>query len=235
MKSPSKAGQVQSMFDRLAPSYDRMNRIIALGQDVRWRRFVIECAELTAAERVLDLASGTGDIALAIKQSYPSVDVVAGDFSLGMLEVGRERPGGLDLRWIACDAMNLPFADASFDAVCFAFLLRNVDDIDVALSEIHRVLKPGGRAVCLDTCPPRGPFAFLTKSYLRFGLPALGRMIARDGAAYSYLSESTLGFRKPEEVREDFQRAGFLAVTYRRFMLGTIAVHWGYKPEAAEN
>ena len=230
----TKAENVRRMFDGLAPRYDLMNRMMTLGRDQAWRRFVVDRAQISQNGVFLDLASGTGDIAFEVKKRYPAVEVVAGDFSLGMLERGRIRPGGAAITWVACDAMNLPFGDAVFDGVTFGYLLRNVEDIDRTLAEVLRILKPGGRVVCLDTSPPpRGLLRPFVRCYLKYGLPLLGRMIAGQSSAYAYLSQSTLGFEEPEQLRTRFQQSGFQAVEYRRFMFGTIAVHWCQKPATA--
>jgi len=227
-----KPARVRALFDRLAPRYDLMNRVMTLGQDQRWRRFVARRAEAVGEARVLDLAAGTGDIAFEVKRRWPEADVVAADFSINMLLHGRRRPHGERVRWIACDAMNLPFPDGWFDAVVFGYLLRNVGDIDRTLREAWRALKPGGRIVCLDTSPPpRGPLRPLIRLYLRRGLPLLGRMLARDADAYDYLCQSTLEFETPEALAARFVHAGFAEVEWRRFMFGTVAVHWARKPK----
>jgi demethylmenaquinone methyltransferase / 2-methoxy-6-polyprenyl-1,4-benzoquinol methylase len=225
------SSQIREMFDGLAPNYDRMNRVMTLGQDQRWRRFVVERAKLGPGSLVLDLASGTGDIAHELERRYPGIQVVAGDFSLGMLSQGMRRKCGERVAWVACDALALPFADASFDAVTFGYLLRNVLSIEDALGEVLRVLKPGGRVVCLDTMPPPPsllrPFMAL---YLKHGLPILGRLLAGGGQAYRYLSDSTLAFKDPDALAACFTRAGFVEVGFRTFMFRTIAVHWAEKP-----
>lgn len=224
------SAQIREMFDGLAPSYDRMNRVMTLGQDQRWRRFLVDRAQLGADAQVLDLASGTGDIAFEIERRFPGIRVVAGDFSLGMLSQGKRRSRGNRVAWVACDALALPFADASFDAVTFGYLLRNVSSIDQALAEIMRVLKPGGRAVCLDTMPPPpSPMRPLLALYLKLGLPILGRLLAGGAGAYRYLSDSTLAFKDPETLAANFRQAGFSEVAYRTFMFRTIAVHWAEK------
>ena len=223
----SKGSQVRTMFDQLAPRYDLMNRVMTLGQDMRWRRFVVDKAHLNNGDRVLDLASGTGDIAFEVKSRYPDSRVFAADFSLGMLHQGKRRKGGDSLVWVACDAQHLPFEDHSFDAVTFGYLLRNVESIPVALKEINRVLKPGGRVVCLDTMPPpAGLMAPFVRLYLKYGLPILGRLIAGDTGSYTYLSDSTLGFQEPKALARLFEEAGFQATHWRTYMFQTIAVHW---------
>ena len=228
----SKGNRVRVMFDELAPHYDLMNRIMTLGQDQRWRRYVVKQADLKSGARVLDLASGTGDIAFEVLRKVPDADVIAGDFSLGMMQKGRARPNGERLRWVGCDAMKLPFADASFDAVTFGYLLRNVEDIDITLRECFRVVKPGGRVICLDTMPPRGVTAPFVRAYCSLALPLLGRIFAGNPDAYIYLSGSTMDFHDPETLAEMFRRNGFSEVSFRTFMFRTVAVHQARRPIA---
>lgn len=229
MSGAGKGAQVQSMFDRIAPRYDLMNRLMTFGQDQRWRRFVVDKAKAHQNGAFLDLASGTGDIAFEMRRRNSESKVVAGDFSEGMLEMGKARPLGDTISWVVCDAMNLPFSPETFDAVTFGYLLRNVESIEIALKETARVLKPGGRVVCLDTTPPKGFMKPFVNGYLKLALPLLGKLIAGDASAYSYLSQSTLAFETPEELQAAFQAAGFKNVQFKTFMLGTIAVHWGEK------
>jgi len=230
-----KSGRVRVMFGALAPSYDLMNRVMTFGRYQYWRRFVVRRAALPPAARVLDLASGTGDIAFEIKRRHPDAAVTAADFAVNMLEVGKRRPGGAAIEWRACDAADLPFPDACFEAVTFGYLLRNVEDVARVLAEVRRVLVPGGRVVCLDTSPPSGPLRPFLCAYLKYVLPFLGRLVARNPEAYTYLSASTLGFREPQRLAADFSDAGFVDVCYRRFMFGTIAVHWADKPDATRS
>jgi len=229
MNGPGKGAQVQSMFDRIAPRYDLMNKLMTFGQDQRWRRFVVDKAAVEAGNAFLDLASGTGDIAFEIRRRNLEAEITAGDFSQGMLEMGKTRPQGETLSWVQCDAMSLPFAEEHFDGVTFGYLLRNVENIPKALQEVRRVLKPGGRVVCLDTTPPRGFFKPFINAYLKLALPILGKLIAGDASAYSYLSQSTLTFETPQDLQAAFEEAGFTRVKYRTFMMGSIAVHWGEK------
>jgi demethylmenaquinone methyltransferase/2-methoxy-6-polyprenyl-1,4-benzoquinol methylase len=225
-----KAEGVQAMFDAIAGRYDLMNRLMTLGQDQRWRRFVVQRAGDPGRGAVLDLACGTGDIAALFCRVAPQSRVLAADFSLNMLARGRRRFQELPICWQACDANQLPFRDQSFAAVTFGYLLRNVDDALQVLIEVRRVLADGGRVVCLDTTPPRkGPLLPFIRFYLQVVVPVLGRFIARDKAAYAYLTGSTMGFYEAEELAALFRRAGFASVGYRRFMFGTIGVHWGEK------
>jgi demethylmenaquinone methyltransferase/2-methoxy-6-polyprenyl-1,4-benzoquinol methylase len=218
------------MFDAIAGRYDLMNRVMTMGQDQKWRRFVIKMAGDPGNSLVLDLACGTGDIAALMCQMHPGTGVVGGDFSGNMLETARRRFPMLPISWQACDANCLPFADSVFTAVTFGYLLRNVDDPLTVLQEVHRVLKPGGRVVCLDTTPPKRNLLYpFIRLYFRFGIPLLGKMIASDKAAYAYLTGSTMGFAAADELADVFRKAGFVQVGYKKFMMGTIGVHWGSK------
>lgn len=230
LQGSARAAYVQAMFDRIAGRYNLMNRLMTGGQDLRWRRFVIEQARLNPGDRMLDLATGTGDIAFEAVQQVPGVQAVGADFSLGMMRVGKALPPGALIEWAGADALNLPFPNASFDAVTSGYLMRNVIDIPRALAEQMRVLKPGGRIVILDTSPPPPslvrPFIQL---HLRYGIPLLGRLVSGNADAYTYLPESTQAFKTPDELADLMRAAGMRAVGYRTFMFGTMAVHWGEK------
>lgn len=221
---------VQKMFDDIAGRYDLMNRVMTFGQDQRWRRFVVSQTGKPFQGTTLDLATGTGDIAALTEQTFPGATVLGADFSLNMLKEARRRFAERNIQWQACDANSLPFADNSFDAVTFGYLLRNVDEALLVLQEVHRVLKPEGRVVCLDTTPPEKNLLYpFIRFYLRFGIPILGRMLADDEAAYAYLTGSTMDFYSAEELADLFVEAGFTDVGFKKFMFGTIGVHWGSK------
>jgi demethylmenaquinone methyltransferase/2-methoxy-6-polyprenyl-1,4-benzoquinol methylase len=224
---------VRAMFDRIAERYGLMNALMTCGRDRVWRRAVVFAAALPAGGRLLDLASGTGDIAFEALQRDATVRITAADFSLEMMRVGRRRLGGTRIDWCAADALALPFADASFDAVTSGYLLRNVADRVGAFREQARVVRPGGCVVCLDTSPPPdSPLRPLVRLYLRRIIPLLGRLIAGERSAYAYLSASTEGFKAPEELAAIMRAAGLVEVRFQRFMAGTIAVHVGTRPTA---
>ncbi|THB78593.1 MAG: bifunctional demethylmenaquinone methyltransferase/2-methoxy-6-polyprenyl-1,4-benzoquinol methylase UbiE [Desulfobulbaceae bacterium] len=225
----SKAHGVKKMFDSIAARYDIMNRVMTLGQDQRWRRFAVDKANIPESGTVLDLACGTGDIAALVSQEYPSSYVVGADFSTNMLrEAGRRF--GQQISWLVCDANELPYKDDRFDAVTFGYLLRNVDDSLKVLREVYRVLKTGGMVVCLDTTPPEKNILYpFIRLHLHYGIPLLGKMIARDEDAYGYLIESTMDFHQAETLADIFKAAGFRGVGYKKFMMGTIGIHWGMK------
>ncbi|KJR99368.1 MAG: ubiquinone biosynthesis protein UbiE [Desulfobulbaceae bacterium BRH_c16a] len=227
----SKEPGVRKMFDAIAHRYDLMNRVMTMGQDQRWRKFVVKTAGDPGNGWTLDLATGTGDIAALMCATHPPAKVVGGDFSLNMLKEAKRRFSGQKIVWHACDANCLPFSEDSFSSVTFGYLLRNVDDAGRVLREVHRVLRPGGRVVCLDTTPPARNLLYpFVRLYFRYGIPVLGKLIADDEAAYSYLTGSTMDFYKAEELADLFAASGFTKVGFKKFMFGTIGVHWGEKP-----
>ena len=224
---------VRGMFNRIAGRYDLLNRVISGGQDMKWRRFAVEMADLPAEGALLDIAAGTGDIAFEALKRQPAALVIGADFAQEMMRVGKSRsPLGRRVAWTGADALSLPFADDSFDAVASGYLMRNVVDIPRALAEQWRVLKPGGRIVILDTSPPpQTALRPLILLHLKFGVPLLGRLIGGGSAgdAYRYLPQSTQAFKTPEELKALVSQAGFSEVRFERFMFGAMAVHWGVK------
>ena len=226
----SKGPGVQKMFDAIAGRYDLINRVMTLGQDQKWRRFVVKTAGDPGAGVSLNLATGTGDIGALMLDMHPRTRVVGADFSLNMLKEAKKRFAAKSISWQACDANMLPFGDDTFESVTFGYLLRNLDDAGRVIKEVHRVLKPGGKVVCLDTTPPDRNILYpLVRFYFRFGIPVLGRLIADDAAAYAYLTGSTMDFYNADQLAQLFAEGGFTRVGYKKFMLGTIAVHWGEK------
>jgi demethylmenaquinone methyltransferase/2-methoxy-6-polyprenyl-1,4-benzoquinol methylase len=225
-----KALFVRALFGRIADRYDRMNRIMTLGFDQVWRRRAVAVAAPPPEGRFLDLGSGTGGLALAARAKFPRLTVVAADFTSEMMAVGRRAPGGRTVSWCAADAMALPFADESFDAVASGYLMRNVVAVGRVFGEQFRVLRPGGRVVCLDTTPPRGLTAPLVDLYFSRVIPNMGSLIGRDRKAYTYLPESTRAFARPAQLAAELRKAGFVRVAWRTFMFGTMALHLGFKP-----
>lgn len=232
MTTTDDKSHVQAMFGRIARRYDRMNRVMTLGQDISWRKFLVQQAQISPQSIVLDLASGTGDIAFEIRKQYPQATIVAADFALPMMQVGQKRPTGDAVEWLGATAMQLPFPDNSFDAIVSGFLFRNVPDVSVALEEQFRVVKPGGRVVTLDTTPPQNPILkpFITL-YFKTVVPLLGWLITGEAGAYTYLSGSTLNFKTAEDLATLFSNAGFEDVNFKRMMFGTVAVHSSTKPD----
>jgi len=225
-----RARYVQSMFGRIAGRYDLMNRLMTGGQDARWRRLVIDLAQLPPGGRLADLGTGTGDLALEALSRDPAARAVGGDFTLEMMRVGRKRAAGSRVRWLGVDALNLPLPAGVFDAVTSGYLMRNVADVGRALAEQYRVLRPGGRVVCLDTTPPprtRSVLRPFINFHLHVIIPALGRLVAGASDAYTYLPDSTERFLSAEQLAERFTAAGFREVHFKRLMFGTMAIHWG--------
>ena len=231
LQGRERGAHVQAMFGRIARRYDRMNRLMTFGRDGAWRRYVVQQAALAPGSRLLDLGSGTGDIALEALRRIDRISAVGADFTLEMMRVGRGRQGGADVRWCGADALRLPFPDATFDAVASGYLARNVADALTTFKEQRRVVRPGGRVVCLDTSPPpRNLLQPFILFYLRVVIPLLGRLIARDSSAYRYLPDSTQQFKTPDKLAVIMREAGLTDVRYRRFMFGTMAVHVGTRP-----
>lgn len=218
---------VQDMFTRIAHRYDLMNRLMTAGQDVRWREQVIQQAKLKSNARLLDLGAGTGDLAREVLKQHPKAQVVAADFTLEMMRVG-QLSGSLP--WSAADALDLPFGDNTFDAVVSGFLMRNVGDIQGALKEQYRMLKPGGRIVILDTTKPKrnlfSPFIWL---HMHVVIPLLGGLLSGFKDAYSYLPDSTEEFINAKEMAVRMAAVGFKRINFEVLMFGTIAIHWGEK------
>lgn len=222
-----RAVYVQNMFSRIAGRYDLMNRLMTAGQDIRWRKQVIRRAQLKNDSCLLDIGTGTGDLAREALAQYPQSKVIAADFTLEMMRVGKKN-GVLDFS--SADTLLLPFEDETFDALVSGFLMRNVVDLPQALQEQYRVLKKGGRVVILDTTRPRknilSPLIWL---HMHLVIPLLGRLLTGSGEAYRYLPETTEGFLAAEDLASRLASAGFQNIRFQRFMFGTIAIHWAHK------
>jgi len=222
-----RAAYVQNMFTQIAKRYDLMNRLMTGFQDVRWRRQVIRLARLTNNASLLDLGTGTGDLAREAVLQFPRAKVTAVDFTLEMMRVGQKTS---PLNFSSADALHLPFNDSIFDAVISGFLMRNVIDLQKGIDEQFRVLKKGGRIVILDTTRPKknvlSPFIWL---HMHFIIPVLGRLLTGVGEAYRYLPETTEGFVTAEEMASHMASSGFIQIGFKRLMFGTIAIHWGEK------
>jgi len=235
----SHGASVRRMFARIAPRYDQMNRLMSGGQDLRWRRLAVQAAGLRPDDRLLDVAAGTGDMVFLAQTLVPDLHVVAADFSLEMMQVGRGRAdsirrdgnGARPEAWTGADTYALPFAGATFDAVTSAFLLRNLTQPLAGLREQVRVLKPGGRLVMLDATPPPDNWLRpLVQLYLNRFVPLLGGLVAGQPDAYRYLPDSIANFVRPEAIVQLFRQAGLRHVYHRVFMLGTAAMVVGVKP-----
>jgi demethylmenaquinone methyltransferase / 2-methoxy-6-polyprenyl-1,4-benzoquinol methylase len=214
--------EVAAMFDDVAARYDVTNDVLSLGQDRLWRRAVVRAVDAQPGERILDLAAGTGTSAEPF--AALGATVVPCDFSLGMLDVGkRRRP---DLPFVAGDALRLPFADQSFDAVTMSFGLRNVANPDLALRELHRVTRPGGRLViCEFSFPTWRPWRTVYVEYLMRLLPRVARAVSSDPQAYVYLAESIRAWPDQRALAAQIQRADWRKVGWRNLSGGIVALH----------
>ena len=210
---------VRRMFDRIAPVYDVMNRVMTAGLDRRWRRETVR-ETVSPGDRVLDAACGTGD--LAIEASRAGARVVGLDFSEAMLE--RARRKGPQLEWVQGDLLALPYGEGEFDAATVGFGIRNVADLEAGLRELRRVVRPGGRVGILEITRPHGTLRVFYSLWFDRVVPLLGRVLP-GGEAYTYLPASVRRFPGPEELAAAMRGAGFEDVRYRLFAGGIVALH----------
>ena len=213
---------VRRMFDRIAPVYDAMNRLMTAGLDRRWRRETV-AAVVRPGAAVLDACCGTGDLALEAQRAGAG-RVVGLDFSDRMLERARAKSDSVD--WVSGDLLALPFPDRSFDAATVGFGVRNVEDLPRALRELRRVLRPGGRLGVLEITRPRGPLRTFYSLWFDHVVPLIGKVLP-GGAAYTYLPASVKRFPGPDELAQALRDAGFASVSYRLFAGGIVALHLG--------
>jgi demethylmenaquinone methyltransferase/2-methoxy-6-polyprenyl-1,4-benzoquinol methylase len=229
--SDSKKEQVARMFDGISGRYDLLNRLLSMGIDIRWRRVALRMLrERGIPGRVLDVATGTADLALALAADLPEAEVIGVDLSEGMLGVGRQKVerNGLRsrVRLEQADAENLPFEDGSFDAVTVAFGVRNFENLDKGLGELQRVLRPGGHLMVLEFSRPTSPLVKgLMNLYSRSLMPALGGWLSNDRAAYAYLPASVQVFPEGDAFEERLQRAGLQPLRQRRLSMGISSVY----------
>ena len=220
---------VRRMFDRIAPRYDLLNRLMTAGLDRRWRALAADVAEVRPGGRVLDCCTGTGDLALELARRVgPQGEVTALDFSEEMLVRARDkaRHAPAPIRIVAGDALALPFEDDAFEAATVAFGVRNLDDLDRGLAEMARVVRPGGRVVILEITTPRRLRRFYAM-WFDHVVPQLGRLVARDRAAYTYLPASVRRFPGPPELAARMSTAGLRDIGWRRLAGGIVALHHG--------
>jgi demethylmenaquinone methyltransferase/2-methoxy-6-polyprenyl-1,4-benzoquinol methylase len=224
--------EVAAMFDGVSRRYDVTNTVLSGGLDRRWRRQTRRAVDPGPGQFVLDLAAGTGVSTAELARS--GARAVACDFSLGMLSAGRRRADRRRLPFVAGDALRLPFADESFDAVTISFGLRNVADVDLALRELSRVTRPGGKlVVCEFSRPTFGPFRWVYLNYLMRGLPWVARRVASNADAYVYLAESIRGWPDQAALARRINAAGWRSARWRNLTGGIVALHRATKPAAA--
>lgn len=213
------------MFDAVAPTYDRTNDVLSLGQDRIWRNKVRSAVAAESGQSILDLAAGTGTSSVSFLK--PGVRVVASDFSEGMLAEGRKRHPQLE--FVYADATNLPFKDGEFHATTISFGLRNVVDVPKALSEMHRVTKPGGRIVICEFSKVAAPLRPLYALYLKVFMPIVAKLATVNPAAYDYLGESIAAWPNQQKLAAMISEAGFERVTFKNLSFGVVAIHVGFK------
>lgn len=226
----SKGEQVEQMFDSIAPAYDFMNRAMTLGIDRLWRRKAVKMVAAGNPRRILDVATGTGDLAIALARAIGEASVIGADLSEGMIKVGREKVSraGLDGRITlqAADCLALPFANGEFDALTVAYGVRNFADIPAGLREMHRVIKPGGMVCIVELSTPVNPLVKpFYRLYTRGIIPALGRLVSKDSRAYSYLPESIAAVPQREHMCRLMEEAGFSAAAFRPLTFGVCTIY----------
>jgi demethylmenaquinone methyltransferase / 2-methoxy-6-polyprenyl-1,4-benzoquinol methylase len=228
-----RAAYVERMFTRIAPGYDRMNRIITAGMDQRWRAYTVAAAAPPAHGRALDIGAGTGDLLAELAAWMLDGLAVGVDFTVPMMHAGLSKLDSYGERaaFIGGDALCLPFPDATFDAITTGFTMRNVADIPGAFREIWRVARPGCVVACLEVARPRNPVLRLGHQfYFERIVPLLARALGADATAYTYLPQSARQFPPPEVLARIMRQAGWEAVHYKLLGLGAVAVHSGIKP-----
>lgn len=224
-----KKQQVEQMFDTISGNYDSLNRMISLGTDQGWRRKVLKMVSDTNPDSILDIATGTGDLAILLSKSNAK-RIVGLDLSTGMLEVGKTKVNALGLQnkieMIQGDSENLPFQDNTFDAITVAFGIRNFENLEKGLSEILRVLKPNGIFVILETSvPTKFPFKQGYNFYMKTFMPLMGKVFSKDQKAYEYLSESAKNFPYGEKLNAILQKVGFKNVKHNPQTMGVATIY----------
>lgn len=227
-----KARRVRSVFDSVAPKYDVMNDLMSMGLHRAWKAYTVLVANVKEGQQVLDIAGGTGDLAMAFAPKVGTTGrVVHTDINEAMLREGRNRliDAGVNLPTLVCDAEHLPFGDAHFDVVTVAFGLRNMTHKDNALREMNRVLKPGGKLLVLEFSKVAKPLEKLYDWYSFKVLPKIGKLVANDDASYQYLAESIRMHPSQEELKTLMKNTGFGHVDYHNMSGGVVALHVGIK------
>ncbi|SNR48001.1 demethylmenaquinone methyltransferase / 2-methoxy-6-polyprenyl-1,4-benzoquinol methylase [Lutibacter agarilyticus] len=224
-----KKEQVTKMFDTISKEYDNLNRVISFGIDIKWRNKVVEIVGNTAPETVLDIATGTGDLAISLTKTSAK-KIVGLDISDGMLEVGRTKINKLQLNnkieMVLADSEELPLEANSFDAITVAFGVRNFENLEKGLGEIYRVLKPGGTFVVLETSvPTKTPYKQGYRFYSTKILPTIGRVFSKDKVAYKYLSDSAASFPYGEAFNNILQKTGFIAIENKPQTFGVATIY----------
>ena len=227
--SKGKKEQVATMFDNISANYDGLNRVISFGIDISWRKKVVQLVSKNNPKQILDIATGTGDLAIMMSQLNPD-KIIGLDISAGMLDVGKRKIANVNLSdkidMVVGDSENMHFDDNTFDSITVSFGVRNFANLDKGLTEIKRVLKPGGTFVVLETSnPTKFPFKQGYKFYTTYILPFIGKIFSRDKAAYSYLCESANIFPFGEAFDNILQKNGFINTEYRPVTFGVATIY----------
>lgn len=228
----TKEEKVHHVFEKIYNNYDKMNSVISFQQHIRWRSDTMKRMDVQKGSKALDVCCGTADWTIALAEAVGLEGEVIGlDFSKNMLKIGEEKVQGLkQVKLVHGNAMELPFPDNSFDYVTVGFGLRNVPDVMTVLKEMHRVVKPGGQVVCLETSQPTLiGYKQLYYFYFRFVMPLFGKLFAKSYKEYSWLQESARNFPGMKELANMFEQAGLKNVTYKAYTGGVAAVHIGFK------
>lgn len=230
----SKTSQIEQMFDSIAHSYDKLNMTLSMGIDRSWRRRALKTLSSYAPKKILDVATGTGDLAILAARRLNPAQVIGIDLSEGMLAIGRQKVKEAQLE--ACirmecqDCLNLQFPDNSFDAITVAFGVRNFEELEKGYTEMYRVLKPGGVLLVLELSTPRYfPMKQLYNIYSSTVIPFLGKRLSQDKEAYDYLNKSVKAVPQGEEMASIFRKVGFKDVCFNRYTFGICTNYWGTK------
>ncbi|MET3731059.1 demethylmenaquinone methyltransferase/2-methoxy-6-polyprenyl-1,4-benzoquinol methylase [Moheibacter stercoris] len=229
----SKKKQVEQMFDNISDNYDLLNRILSMGIDVSWRKKVVKSVQKAKPSTILDIATGTGDLAIAMAKATDA-KITGFDLSAGMLEVGRKKVSEQNLanriEMIQGDAENMPFADHSFDVITVAFGVRNFENLSKGLDEIYRVLKPGGKFIILEFSQPESfPMKQLYAFYSKNILPKIGKQISKDQSAYTYLPDSVKAFPYGEKMKNILKSSNFVQPFDKKLTFGIASIYESLK------
>lgn len=226
-----KGAQVEQMFDNIAPTYDLLNHLLSLGIDRHWRRAALESLRPYAPQHMLDMATGTGDFAILAHHMLRPATLLGADLSEGMLEVARQKAAGIEgMTFEKHDCMALALPDDTFDAATVAYGVRNFPDLERGLAELRRVLKPGGRLVIIELTSPRAfPMKQLFWIYSHVVMPLIGRLISRDGSAYTYLPATMEAFPQGEVMQQILSKVGFRDVRFKRYTFGLSTLYTAEK------
>ncbi|MCH5328076.1 MAG: bifunctional demethylmenaquinone methyltransferase/2-methoxy-6-polyprenyl-1,4-benzoquinol methylase UbiE [Coprobacter sp.] len=229
-----KSVQIRQMFDAIAPSYDLLNRTMTWGIDRRWRKTAVKMLRTHAPEQILDIATGTGDLAFLMHRMLHPERITGADLSEGMLKIAQEKAAALglqeDIVFENQDCLHLTYPDATFDAVTVAYGVRNFEELDRGFQEMYRVLRPGGILQVIElSTPEQFPFRQLYRFYSGTIIPVMGRLLSKDKKAYSYLPQSIAGVPQGEQMLDIFRRAGFQNARCTKLTFGVCSVYTGEK------